>query len=213
MSLNGRLENCKMGGCKEIRQPFANPLPTLCQPFANPLPTLRQPFANLFCQPLSNPLFPWTPGTRFETRVNSVLGREKQKRALVAGSRAYPCASQALIEEARCHNSRAFFLGRTKQTRTPLCWALVGPHAEANPQTWCLRILQKQCLKLGKIKWGVFGRGGSQITLVTRIAATSNRKSLATAIATQKNNCDSENPSNIAISLRFLREKLAISKL
>ena len=24
MSLNGRLENCKMGGCKEIRQPFAN---------------------------------------------------------------------------------------------------------------------------------------------------------------------------------------------
>ena len=29
-------------------------------------------------------------------------------------------------------------------------------------------------------------------TLVTRIAATSNRKSLATAIATQKNHCDSE---------------------
>ena len=52
--LNGRLENCKIGGCKEIRQPFANPSPTLCQPFANLSPTL----ANLFCQPLSNPLFP-----------------------------------------------------------------------------------------------------------------------------------------------------------
>ena len=50
-------------------------------------------------------------------------------------------------------------------------------------------------------------------TLVTRIAATSNRKSLATAIATQKNHCDSENTSNTAISLRFLREKLATSKL
>ena len=60
--LNGRLENCKIGGRKEIRQPFANPSPTLCQPFANPSPTFRQPFANLFCQPLSNPLFPWTPG-------------------------------------------------------------------------------------------------------------------------------------------------------
>ena len=38
-------------------------------------PTLRQPFpptfsANLFCQPLSKPLFPWTPGTGLETRVN-----------------------------------------------------------------------------------------------------------------------------------------------
>ena len=45
----------------------ANPLPTLRQPFANPLPTFA---ANLFCEPLSNPLFPWTPGTRLETRVN-----------------------------------------------------------------------------------------------------------------------------------------------
>ena len=49
----------------------ANSLPTLRQPCANPSPTLRQPFANLFCQPLSNPLSPWTPGTRLETRVNS----------------------------------------------------------------------------------------------------------------------------------------------
>ena len=48
--------------------------------------------------------------------------------------------------------------------------------------------------------------------LVTRIAATSNRKSLATAIATQKNHCDSENTCKTAISLRFLREKLATSK-
>ena len=45
VSLNGRLKNCEIGGCKEIRQPFANPVPTLCQPFANlspftnPLPT------------------------------------------------------------------------------------------------------------------------------------------------------------------------------
>ena len=37
VSLNGRLENCKIGGCKEIRQPFANPLPTFS---ANPSPTL-----------------------------------------------------------------------------------------------------------------------------------------------------------------------------
>ena len=48
---------------------------------------------------------------------------------------------------------------------------------------------------------------------MTRIGATSNRKSLATAIATQKNHCDSENTSNTAISVRFLGEKLAISKL
>ena len=73
MSLYGRLENCKIGGCKEIRQPFANPSPTLCQPFANPLPTFCQPFANLFRQPLSNPLVPWTPGSRLETRVNGFL--------------------------------------------------------------------------------------------------------------------------------------------
>ena len=37
---------------------------------ANPLPTLRQPLANPF---LSNPLFPWTAGTRLETRVNGFL--------------------------------------------------------------------------------------------------------------------------------------------
>ena len=36
-------------------------------------PTLRQPFANLFCQPLSKPLFPWAPGTRLEARVNGFL--------------------------------------------------------------------------------------------------------------------------------------------
>ena len=33
-----------------------NPL-ALRQPCANPSPTLRQPFANLFCQPLSKPAF------------------------------------------------------------------------------------------------------------------------------------------------------------
>ena len=44
--LNGRLGNCKIGGCEKTRQPFANPLPTLRQPCANPSPTLRQPFAN-----------------------------------------------------------------------------------------------------------------------------------------------------------------------
>ena len=64
MSLNGRLGNSETGGCKEIRQPFANPSPTPRQPFASPSPTFGQPFANPFCQPLSNPLFPWTPGTR-----------------------------------------------------------------------------------------------------------------------------------------------------
>ena len=63
----------EIGGCKEIRQPFANPSPTPRQPFANPLPALRQTFANLFCQPLSNPLFLWAPGTRLETRVNGFL--------------------------------------------------------------------------------------------------------------------------------------------
>ena len=54
-----------------LRQPFANPSPTPRQPFANPLPTFS---ANLFCQPLSNPLFPWTPGTRLETLVKAFLG-------------------------------------------------------------------------------------------------------------------------------------------
>ena len=39
MSLNGRLGNSEIGGCKEIRQPFANPSPTLRQPSANPSPT------------------------------------------------------------------------------------------------------------------------------------------------------------------------------
>ena len=58
----------------ECARKAANPLPILRQPCANPLPTLRQPFANLFCQPLSNPLFPWTPGTRLETRVDGFLG-------------------------------------------------------------------------------------------------------------------------------------------
>ena len=50
------------GNCKETRQPFANPLPTF-----------RQPFANLFCQPLSKPLFPWTPGAGLEMQVNGFL--------------------------------------------------------------------------------------------------------------------------------------------
>ena len=53
-----------------LRQPFANPLPTLRQPLANLSPTF---FANLFCQPLSNPLFPSTSGTRLETLVNGFL--------------------------------------------------------------------------------------------------------------------------------------------
>ena len=56
MSLNGRLGNSEIGGCKEIRQPFAHPLPTPRQPFANPSPTFRQPCANLFCQPSPTPL-------------------------------------------------------------------------------------------------------------------------------------------------------------
>ena len=58
-----------------------NPL-TLRQAFANPSPTFRQPFANLFCQPLSNSLFPWTPGTRLETLVNGFLdfGPEMRKK-------------------------------------------------------------------------------------------------------------------------------------
>ena len=51
--------------------------PTLRQPCANPSPTFRQPFANLFCQPLSNPLFPWTPGTCLETRVNGFLSERR----------------------------------------------------------------------------------------------------------------------------------------
>ena len=37
--LNGRFGNCKIGGCKETRQPFANLSPTLRQPF---LPTPLQ---------------------------------------------------------------------------------------------------------------------------------------------------------------------------
>ena len=80
VSLNGRLGNSEnWGGARKS----ANPSPTLCQPFANPSPTFRQLFANLFCQPLSNPLFPWTPGTRLETLVNCFLvgGKEKACRA------------------------------------------------------------------------------------------------------------------------------------
>ena len=57
--LQERREN-KVGGCKETRQPFANPSPTPCQPFANPSPTPCQPFANLsptLCRPfLPTPL-------------------------------------------------------------------------------------------------------------------------------------------------------------
>ena len=56
------LRNSEIGGRKEIRSPFANPVPTF-----------RQPFAKLFCQPLSKPLFPWTPGTRLETWVYGFL--------------------------------------------------------------------------------------------------------------------------------------------
>ena len=73
--LNGRFGNCKIGGCKEARQPFANSSPTLCQPFANPSPTFR-PFANLFCQrqptPLQAPLSV-DPRHAVETWVNGRL--------------------------------------------------------------------------------------------------------------------------------------------
>ena len=48
--LNGRLENCKIGGCKEIRQPFANPSQPCATLFANPSPTFRQPFCQPFLQ-------------------------------------------------------------------------------------------------------------------------------------------------------------------
>ena len=51
VSLNGRLGNSEIGGCKEIREPFANPSPTPRQPFANPLPTLCQPFLPTPLQP------------------------------------------------------------------------------------------------------------------------------------------------------------------
>ena len=50
-----------------------NSLPTLRQCCANPSPTFRQPFANIFCQPLSELLFPWAPITRLETRVKVSL--------------------------------------------------------------------------------------------------------------------------------------------
>ena len=66
MSLNGCLGNSKIGGCKGI-----------CSPFTNPSPTFRQPFADLFCQPLSKPLFPFTPATRLETWVYGFFGFEK----------------------------------------------------------------------------------------------------------------------------------------
>ena len=44
---------------------------------------------------------------------------------------------------------------------------------------------------------------------MTRIAATSNRKSLAIAIASQKITATRKTSVKTAISLRFLREKLA----
>ena len=57
MSLNGRLGNSKIGGCKEIRQPFANPSPTPRQPFANPSPTFRQPLPTFSASPSPTPSF------------------------------------------------------------------------------------------------------------------------------------------------------------
>ena len=42
--LNGRLGTFKVGRCKETRQPFANPSPTLCRPFPNLSRTLCQAF-------------------------------------------------------------------------------------------------------------------------------------------------------------------------
>ena len=88
MSLNGCLGNSEIGGCKEIRQPFANPsptlLPTLCQPFANLSPTLCQPFLPTPLQPR----FPWTPGTGLETRVSGLLVRAPHTR---------PAESQVII--------------------------------------------------------------------------------------------------------------------
>ena len=51
MSLNRRLGNSEIGGCKEIRQPFANPSPTLRQPLANLSPTLCQPLLPTPLQP------------------------------------------------------------------------------------------------------------------------------------------------------------------
>ena len=50
------------------------------------------------------------------------------------------------------------------------------------------------------VKLVVLDHLASVFTLVTRIAATSNRKSLATAIATQKKKCDSEKHP---LALRF----------
>ena len=84
---------------------------------------------------------------------------------------------------------------------------------------FCLRSFNRNSRGDPSLCWLGGGERGTKIlnkyfvSLVTRIAATSNRKSLATAIATQKNHCDSENTSNTAISLRFLQEKLATSEL
>ena len=71
--VNRHFGNCKIGGCKETHEPFANP-------FAKPVPTLRQPFANLsptLCQPfLPTPLqapLSVQPRHAFRTRVNGFL--------------------------------------------------------------------------------------------------------------------------------------------
>ena len=70
MSLNGRLGNSEIGGRKEIPD---YPL-TLRQPSANPSPTLRQRFANLFCQPLSKPHLSVGPRHPFRDTGERLLG-------------------------------------------------------------------------------------------------------------------------------------------
>ena len=52
----------RLGGCGS--QGLYN-RSSLYQPFANLSPTFCQPFANLFCQPLSKPLFPCDPRRGF----------------------------------------------------------------------------------------------------------------------------------------------------
>ena len=89
------------------------------------------------------------------------------------------------------------------------------PSAFPEPRIFCdsaetLMYCSKGVVYKLHARWFINRTPAEFVNLVTRIAATSNRKSLATAIAIQKNHCDSENTCRTAISLRFLQENLRL---
>ena len=98
----------KLEGERKTRQPFANP-------FANLVPTFsacRQPFAKLFCQPLSKPVFLWTPCTvtlrgKFITRGNALRARGALVKVVFEAPK---CPStKALLLPARWYSRKSIY--------------------------------------------------------------------------------------------------------